>query len=481
MVLQLVTLGTATQPLRKVPYAGPIFEDRMRVISDNLFNYIRRCPELVSMLDTVVSDHFMGPVDFFNANGKPLGPTKSKQVRTFWEDSSLQNEALYGQAIDYFVDGSSFGWHTSVSGYLNSKQKEALAKLNKFNPSLGAYAMEQANMPRAVSYIAASTTEIKHDEFGELYYVQEAGGKRIRWDTDQIVHIKLMEWNGEIRGYSSLKALTREVLMLYMLKDNIMAQLSNGGSADNIISIKGATSQSRARFNRLRTALESFSHLKKSHGNLPIDADIEVHSLGRSLKDMEYRELAMFIISEFALALNLPTSRVPFLMTGAGGASNKGELSGNSEDSYQTKVNARRMQWENAWNKVFRKAGFTFKFRRDNLQDDVRETQAAVQRSAYVEGIQRSLKQAGKQLTLATHMALLSGSKMNIGVEDVEDIDFEELGERTMSMNPAMQGNMQAGKGGLMQPGNSQLKPGALTKDKSEAKEKTANNNGRYR
>lgn len=52
---------------------------------------------------------------------------------------------------------------------------------------------------------------------------------------------------------------------------------------------------------------------------------------------MEYRELAMFLISEFLLAIGVPTTRVPFLMTGSGGAANSGNLAGDSEQSYQRK------------------------------------------------------------------------------------------------------------------------------------------------
>ena len=331
------------------------------------------------------------------------------------------------------------------------------------------------NLPRSISYLAASTVSIQSNEFGELFYIQEASGVKTRWDQDQVVHIKLMEFNGEIRGFSPLKALAKEIVIMYLLKDNILASLQNGGSADNIISLKGANGVSRARFERLRSALESFSHLRKSHGNMPIDAEVEVHPMGTGLKDMEYRELAMFTISEYALALGLPTSRVPFLMTGSGGSSNKGELSGNSEDSYQTKINSRRMLWENSWNKVFKKAGFTFRFRRDNLQDDVRETQASQQRATYVMAVQSSLQKAGKQLKTSAHLAMLSGAKMNITEEDIEEYDVSIIQEQ----NPIMM-NGPTGPGQKNQPGNMDNKS-KVSKDKSEAKEKTASNNERFR
>ena len=471
--MQLISLERVKKPLKNEIYARNAITDNASYISTNLYKRIRQTPELISMLDKTIIDHFMGPVDFYDEGGQPLDSTKLKEITSFWEDNNIQHSAFYGQAGDYFIDGSSFGWHISANNILSSKQKEQMIKLKSLNYNIGKYVEESSNMIRAVSYLPASTISIKHDEFDEIYYIQNASGKRVRWNTDQVVHIKNMEWNGEIRGFTPLKALTKEIVIMYMLKDNIIAKLKNGGGADNIIYLKGASSGiSTGKFKRLQTALESFSHLKKSHGNMPIDADIGVIPMGTTLQDMEYRELAMFIISEFGLSLGLPTSRIPFMMTGSGGTSNKGELSGNSEDSYQTTINSRRMNWENSWNKIFRKSNFTFKYRRSNLQDSVRETQASVQRASYVSEVQTSLLKTGKKLKLHVHLALLSGSKRNITEMDVEDIPKEEmaLGQESPI----------AGPGGSMQSGNIDMKS-KVSQDKSDAKEKTAFNNDRYK
>ncbi len=473
MVLQLLSLQKVKQPLKNEPYASTLFEDQLRYVTKNIYRQIKQTPELVSMIDSVVTDHYLGPVDFFDPCGKTLGSTKLKQVKQFWADGNVQGEAFYGQGVDLCVDGSGFGWHVSPNQILTSKQKEMLnAGIKAFgNVGVNQFLEEKSNLPLKVSYLASSTVAIKYDEFGEVYYIQDAAGKRVRWETDQVVHLKLMEFNGGIRGFTPMKALIREIAIMYLLKENIQASLLNGGSMDNIIALKGANGVSRGRFKRLQTALESFSHLRKSHGNMPIDGEVTVHPIGVGLKDMEYRELAMFIISEFGLALGLPTSRVPFLMTGSGGSSNKGELSGNSEDSYQSKINARRMIHENKWNQVFRKAGFIYKFRRDNLQDDTRETMASQQRATWVMATQSSLKMAGKQLTIQAHLTMLSGSKMNISEEDVEDFDVSILEDQMIEQGPT-------GPGQPGQPAKINNKS-KVSQDKSAAKKGTASNNNK--
>lgn len=468
MALQIISLGKSKAPVYNEMANSPLFESTVRYVTEALYKRIRFTPELLSIIRTWVTDHFLGSVDFFDANGRMLGPTKEKQIRRWWEENNVQSSAFQGMGTDLAVDGSGFGWHVSASSLLTTKHKEMMVKLKALSPQISRIATESENMPRAISYLAASTVTIKHDETGILYYVQEAAGKRIRWEKDQVTHIRLMDFNGEVRGMSPMKALIKEIVIMAMLKENIVAKLENGGSADNIISMKGTNGVSKARFERLRTALESFSHIRKSHGNMPIDAEIQIHPLGTALKDMEYRELAMFILSEFALSLSMPTSRVPFLMTGSGGSSNKGELSGNSEDAYQSLVNATRTTFENDWNKVFRQAGFTYKFRRDNLQDDVRETQASTQRAAYVSSVQDSLMRAGKQLTINAHLQLLSGKKMDISQDDIEDADQSQ----SMGFNSPL-----AAQGGPMQASNMDMRA-QVSQDRSQAKQKTAFNNG---
>lgn len=442
MVLQI--LKPPKQPLKNTSFSfgfrSSLFDERQRFISQEIIRRIKNTPELIGILDTLVTDHFQGPVDFFTPDEKPLGPTKLRQVKDFWNSQDVM-QTFYGQAIDYFIDGSSFGWYVSAKDLLTSKQKEALTKLKRLNPLFENVISEQVETPRNISYLAASTVEIVSDDQKILSYIQDCSGRRVEWKPEQIVHIKLMEFNGEFRGFSGLKALVKEISMMYMLKENIIAALMNGGSPDHIISLKGANGFSKARFERMRIALESFSHLRKSHGNLPIDAEVQVHKLGTDLKDMEYRELAMFALSEFCLALGVPTSRIPFLMTGSGGNANRGEMSGNSEDSYQKKVNNRRLNWESKWNKVFSKSGFIFRFRRDNVMDEVKETQAASQRSAFVLSTQNVLRNAGKELTEDALVQLLSGTKKNISLEDLKDLDPKKS---VFLNNPVNQNDLKA-------------------------------------
>lgn len=422
MVFQILQTEKKTSPIINEPgLSGSSVFSSAQYVAERIVREIKGTPELVGILDTVVTDHFMGEVDFFSSDGlSGLGPTQLKRARKFWSDNAIM-QTFQGMGFDFFM-GDAYAWHPTIQ---NQSMKE-LSGLNGLPANIKAMVDDEVGKPRKFSYVPGSTVSIKYGLTDIEKYIQRAQGKEIEYNPDEITHLKFIEFNGEVHGLSGIKALAKEVAIMYMVKENIMSQLDNGGSPDSIIYLKGGNQISRTRFSRLKLALESFSHVKKSHGNLAVDGEVGVHQLGASLKDMEYRELAMFIISEFLLAIGVPTTRIPFLMTGSGGAANKGNLAGDSEQSYQKKINNRRLQWEQLLNsRVFNKRGFSFRFRRDNLQDEVRETQATQMRYASVSELMSVLMKSGKQLKQDAMLEFLSGTKRHIMADDIEEAKMD--------------------------------------------------------
>jgi hypothetical protein len=432
MVFQILKQkSNNSSPIINEPgFQGSTNFSNAQYVAERIVREIKTMPELVGILDTVVTDHFMDEIDFYSADGfSSLGPTQLKKAKKFWDDNNI-TQIFQGLGFDYFM-GDAYAWHPSL------KNQGLLKEFANLPVQFKELIDEEGNIPRKFSYVPASTMTIKYGLTDVEYYVQNAQGKQIKYALDEITHLKLIEFNGEVNGLSGLKALAREVAMMYMVKENILSQLDNGGSPDSIIYLKNGQGISKSKFERLKLSLESFSHVKKSHGNLAIDGEVGVHQLGMNLKDMEYRELAMFVVSEFLLAIGLPTTRVPFLMTGSGGAANKGNLAGDSEQSYQKKVNNRRRQWESILNtQVFNKLGFSFRFRRDNLQDEVRETQATQMRYASVGELQNVLMKAGKKLKESVLLDMLAGVKARLFEHDLEEMDMSMMNPMGQEPNP---------------------------------------------
>lgn len=422
MVYQILKQSKGSSPpiINEPGFQGSSNFSNAQYVAERIVREIKTMPELVGILDTVVTDHFLDEIDFYSVDGmQSLGPTQLKKAKHFWTQNNI-TQIFQGLGMDYFM-GDAYAWHPTLTNQGMMKEFSGLPA--RFKELID----EEGNIPRKFSYVPASTMTIKYGLTDVEYYVQNAQGKEIRYEVDEITHLKFIEFNGEVTGLSGLKALAREVAMMYMVKENILSQLDNGGSPDSIIYLKNGQGVSKSKFERLKLSLESFSHVKKAHGNLAIDGEVGVHQLGASLKDMEYRELAMFVVSEFLLAIGLPTTRVPFLMTGSGGAANKGNLAGDSEQSYQKKVNNRRRQWEGVLNtQVFNKLGFSIRFRRDNLQDEVRETQATQMRYASVGELQNVLMKSGKKLKESVLLDMLAGVKSRLYEQDLEDAEMDQ-------------------------------------------------------
>ena len=418
MVLQLLTPPKrTTAPILNEPGFGSSSQfSQAQYIAERMIQEVKNTPELIGIIDTIVTDHFQGEIDFYDVDGySTLSPAKLKKARQFFEDHSILQK-FQGIAVDYFM-GDAYVWHPTLTN------QGLLKEFSHFPSAIKELVDEEAMKVRKFDYVPASTMTIKYNLTDVEYYVQRAQGKEIKYMPTEITHLKLIEFNGEVQGMSGLKALAREIAMMFLVKENILSQLDNGGSPDSIIYLKNSTGMSLRKFERLKLALESFSHVKKSHGNLAVDGDVGVHQLGASLKDMEYRELAMFLVSEFLLATGLPTTRVPFLMTGSGGTANKGNLATDSEQSYQKKINNRRLQWEQKLNsRVFKNMGFCIKFRRDNLQDEIREVQSTQMRYTGVRELLNILAKSGKTLTDTALIDMLSGVKVRIHEKDLTEL-----------------------------------------------------------
>lgn len=463
MVLQLLTPPKrTTSPILNEPGFGSSSQfSQAQYIAERMIQEVKNTPELIGILDTIVTDHFQGELDYYDVDGFSALPIdKLKKVRDFVAEQCIMQK-FQGIAIDYFM-GDAYVWHPTLTN------QGLLKEFSHFPPAIKAMVDEEAMKARKFDYVPASTMSIKYNLTDVEYYIQRAQGKEIKYMPDEITHLKLIEFNGEVQGMSGLKALAREIAMMFLVKENILSQLDNGGSPDSIIFLKNGTGVSARKFDRLKLALESFSHVKKAHGNLAVDGDVGVHQLGASLKDMEYRELAMFLVSEFLLATGLPTTRVPFLMTGSGGTANKGNLATDSEASYQKKINNRRLQWEHKLNsRVFKPLGFTIKFRRDNMQDEIREVQATQMRYTGVRELMDILSQAGKTLTDTALIDMLSGVKVRLFEKDLTELKI-------------VTGQPNESSSSLFPPGQSPVTPppSNVSNKRSEGRKNNATNRG---
>lgn len=445
------------------------------------WQWFRTRPELYSVISIPVNDIIGGPVEFLDKEGSVLGRNKRLLAQKFWDDNQMK-EVMKSIEFDSFLTGDGYGWigklpKTTIKELANNMVKTTYSGLNKEEKAKLSYKLyesvsEDEDIVGVKSYmqIPSSTVSIVSDQYNILYYLQRIGGTEQRFNPDEVIHFVLERLDGKVNGFSPVQAMTAEMFLLQMIKDNMIGFFENGGHPSKIYSLPDVKTMTDPAYKRLVEMLQESKTVINSNGSLIYPGKLEINDLGALPKDMEYKDLAMWVVSILAFAFEIPTSRMPYLISGSGGAVNSGGSSGLGDAGYWKRVENRQDYLEDVYNKfLFSKIGFYIRFPRGNKQDKIRETQMLVQRFDGIGKVQEILMKNKKQLSEDALLRMLNGDFI-VSSEDLSDISPEDI--FSQQANPARGTNRQN------QLNNMQSLREEDTVDRSNAKRDTANNNG---
>lgn len=380
-----------------------------------LWEWFKTRPELNSPVFVRVNDTIK-EVEFFAQDGKSLGRNKRLEAEKFWSENFV-DEVLKSIWFDSIVTGSGFGW----KGYMTEKQlKEVISKACdkldikevSFKEFLAKAMDEDLRKPRLFDYVASSTVDVNHEDNEITGYTQYVNTVKREFTADEIVHFMFSNVNGHINGYTPVSSLGPELVLLWFIKENMMAYMRNSGYPRKVFSLPDelANSENHA---YLVEQLETYGAVQNRHGNLVLTGKIDVQDLEEKLQDMEYERLAKYIMGNIAYALQIPNSRLPYNLDGKANS----DAGGLAEAGYWSMIEADQRKIENLLNtQLFKSLGFVVRFKKTHRIDDLRETQAMSMRADAIQKMQQILVQKGKALTDAKIISLL-----NVGFEDVEE------------------------------------------------------------
>ena len=247
-----------------------------------LETYVKKCPELLSVLDTVIKDivsdgYKFLPVDETPAKQTPTEKRKYKKTRAKeaekWAKENEFKKELKAGLFDWLWAGNALWWYQLDLNSTRAKIKEIIEKHNighaeekelqisdedKNNFLDGIKELPGLNNIRIKEKYEASFKEesykmfkhvpwtnvtILHDSLNILGYRQavgttgpivdtsgspipgksNAGGLIVRiWPPSQVLHAKYMAWDGKVYGYSPVLAAMPIVSILILLKKKFM-------------------------------------------------------------------------------------------------------------------------------------------------------------------------------------------------------------------------------------------------------------------
>lgn len=400
------------------------------------WSFFKTRPELNAPVSARVNDT-IGQVEFYNTDGKPLGRNKRIEAKRFWSDNFMEDR-LKSIFFDVLCTGEGFGWKGKLD---KSQLKEALAKQM---PSVKEQVLnkaidEESRKVRKFDYLASSTVQIEANNYEILRYIQSIGGETNSFDKEDIIHFKFADINGQIEGFTPVMSLLPEMILIYFIKENMLSYLRNGGVPKKVFSLPEELANStNASF--LREQLQQFGAIENRHGNLVLTGKVDVMDLEEKLKDMEYKQLALYVMGNIAYALHLPRNRIPALISDGSSGSDAGGL---AEQGYWGLVEADQRKIENLLNtQLFREFGISIKFKKPYKIDTLREAQTYTMNADTIQKMQAIFTRYGKQISEKKAMSILGLDEDDI----VEMTAIEEESSGMMGRNYANNSDVQGDK-----------------------------------
>jgi len=367
-----------------------------------------RSPELVATINIPITDIIGDRPSWTDPEGKQLNKQQLKKAVKFWRDNRGK-ETVKAWLYDAFVTGDAYLWLAMPENKdIRRAMKEVLKRnhgdiqLPKSNSLQFKELLIKASMdedlkkPKSFDYVASSTMTIIHDQFEIRSYEQLSNGLTAVFSPEEIIHFRYMTMNGLVTGFSPIESLASEIVLLSLVKTNMLAFMRNGGSPDKMFVLPKEIASSPNHLFLIQT-LQKYRKIENRHGNLVLTGEINVEDLQGSPKDLEYKDLALYITSNIAYAYGIPVTRIPYLI---GTSANKGDSGGLSETGYWNMISSFQDSMEDLLNsQLFDKFGWKINFDRKYKQDEVREAQALSQSTDNITKMQQILAKNKMQMT----------------------------------------------------------------------------------
>lgn len=334
-----------------------------------LVNYIKTSGELLSIIDAMVTDILSDGYKFVGDE------SKIKLAEKFFDENNLDIQ-LYKWVTDAFIYGNGFAvvnfiTETEIKSLIGSHVGEYETKsINDTYYELKEYADEVAKKNLMVQVIPASTVSIySEDKFGEsIKYKQTVGLDSVTFDASEIIHIKDIDLDGQLFGYSRIYSIISELQTLAFTKDYFGLFFSNNATPDKIFIAENMVYGSDEYKDFVRQ-LADFKNPKNKRKILLALNKIEVKDLNNDAGAKSFSDLIKDFVALIAMTYQMPPSRL------GGSAKTTAEEATLSNQGYYRNISSWQDKIEKIWNRqVFKPVfGVEIRFNRNYREDELRE------------------------------------------------------------------------------------------------------------
>jgi len=352
----------------------------------SILDTIKRCPEAIGIINELKTSILSDGFRFETVDGGAGGRNKIKKANEFVEDNFFKQE-LEAALQDWFIMGDCALWKGKIS--LNQLKEKFGDKLTDLEYK---QVIKDEDDIKSIKHIPWSTMKIAmnadHTAIGGFEQDVNGIGKR-NYDTSEVIHGKLMTWDGKAYGYSPAIAGLSTISQLNTIKDLNGMWFEKGGTPDWLFILeKEAPNSQRQR--RLEQLLREYQQRYQKHGNLVMTGEVKLEQLNKFDKDMEFRQQAIYLTGVLALSFNMPMSKINVVVGTEAKAGARSEDI--SDQSYHNKISEAQDYWEQLLNTQLFKPhfGVNLRFNRNYKNDEIKETQANLQHKQYLDTVYES-------------------------------------------------------------------------------------------
>jgi len=419
-IQQYLQKTNKTQGSRHLPLLNSLFIERYSEFNSGAENntfktfmkWARRSPQLMGFLGIIATDMISDQVDF-NPLDKSSGRNRVLKAKAFWElnqGMDVTEETIY----DLLINGIGYNWlgkidETQLKEFCQLAVRETMPELKAEELEYKADHMVKLirkdspeKMVKKLRHVAASTMSIHTDEYEVLKYIQRVGVNKKEFSPDEILVFKLMPFDGKVMPFPPMEAILSEIYLLWLITQNYVSFFENGGKPDNVFILPKELAGSK-NHKYLIDTLTKYKKIQNKHGNMVFTGDLSIEKLMEIEHQMENKDLGLYLTSVLAMMYGVPVNRIPFLV---GKAAAGGDSGGLADTGYWRKISVWQSKLESTFNRDLwiPHFGVEMKFRRGYLQDEVRETQNAMQMTSVAEQRLRlglwTIEEAGNYLKI---------------------------------------------------------------------------------
>jgi len=334
-----------------------------------LIDYLKSSGELLAIIDALATDILSDGHEFIG------NESNIKIADEFFEKNNL-DLTLYKWLNDTFLYGNGF----LVTNFITETQiKSVMDKYsagfetkewNDLSFELKEYADEVAAKNISIQHLPASTVSIfALDKYGNnILYKQKVGIEEENFSQKQVIHLKDIDVDGKLWGYSRLYSIKSELQTLAFIKDYYGLYFENNATPDKLFIAK----QMKYGTPEHKDAVLQLQEMKKPGNrrkNMLVLSDWEVKDLNTNANDKQFENLWKTIISLIAMTFEMPASRY-------GGTMNAtAEEATLSNQGYYRNISSWQDKIEGVLNRQLFKPVFDveIKFNRNYKEDEIRE------------------------------------------------------------------------------------------------------------